>query len=108
MGKSVAGCRAPVGEGLAGLGHELPVKAGRSERQLQHAKGVVVLNRAAGRDPGVRIVRMAARSCGEGDDSTGVVASAPWVLWEKALVAVVVRLEQHVGTRLVKRLDPRR
>src|SRR5690348_14200686 len=88
--RSVTGGGTAVGEGLAGLGHELPRVAVGVEGELHHSEGVVVTDFAVGQDRAEAVEAGSARSDDEVPEAARVVELSAGVHRGEPFVLVVV------------------
>jgi len=104
---SVAGGGAGVGEGFAGFGEELPVVGVRMESEFEDAEGGGVADLGVGLGGAEGTMVFAAGADDEFADAAGGVGEALGILRSKALVVVIVTVENDVGMGRVETIPER-
>lgn len=104
----MAGAGAPIGEAATRVGHELPVVAGRVQRDPGHPEGGAAADLAAGLDRAGGLVALPTRAADDLAHPARRVDRAGGVQRSEALVGVVLAREDQVGASVVERLpEPR-
>src|SRR5215211_8315372 len=96
-----------VGKGLTRNGHELPLVTTRMEGQLQYSVGVNVAHLAVGFGRQKRVERVSPGTDDELPYPTFRIRLPFRRLGTEALIVVIVAIQNHVGTTLVKGVPDR-